>query len=164
MLRSLAAALAVGVILVPSTVMADEASKTAKIEELFKITKVDRLQDQIMDQMKIALGNMFDQPGMPAEVKANRKELEDEVWDIIKKRVSFEKMKGEFIKAYSDNLSEAELDSILAFYKTPGGIALLEKLPVLMKRGMEIGQAQMKDVGPELKQAVDKFMERHNVK
>ena len=108
--------------------------------------------------------NMFDQPSVPAEVKGSRKELEDEVWAIIKKRVAFEKMKGDFVRIYSENLTEPELDSIIAFYKTPGGMAMLEKLPILMKKGMEIGQAQMKDVGPEIQQAVEKFMERHKAK
>lgn len=147
-----------------SSACADEASKTAKIEEMFRITKVDRLQDQVMEQMRGALGSMFDQPGMSPEVKESRKELEDEVWGIIKKRVAFEKMKGDFVRVYSENLTESELDSIIGFYKTPGGMAMLEKLPVLMKRGMEIGQAQMKDVGPEIQQAVEKFLERHKAK
>lgn len=156
----LAAALALAAL----TANADDATKTAKIEELFRITKVDRLQDQVMDQLRSVLGNMFDQPGVPAEVKSSRKELEDEVWNIIKKRVSFEKMKGDFVKVYNENLTEVELDSILAFYKTPGGVALLEKMPMLMKKGMDIGQAQMKDVGPEIQQAVEKFIERHKPK
>ena len=43
-------------------VFADEASKAAKIEEMFRIAKIDRLQDQVMEQMKAALGNMFDNP------------------------------------------------------------------------------------------------------
>jgi hypothetical protein len=160
----LAAALAVAALTAPATSYADEASKTAKIEEMFRITKVDRLQDQVMDQMKSALGNLFNQPGVPAEAKAARKELEDEVWAIIRKRVSFENMKGDFVRIYSENLTEPELDSILAFYKTPGGVALLEKMPVLLKKGMEIGQAQMKDLGPEIQQAVEKFVERHKGK
>ena len=143
---------------------ADEASKNAKIEEMFRITKIDRIQEQVMDQLKGALSNMFDQPNVPPEVKANRKELEDEVWNIIKKRVSFEKMKVDYVRIYSENLTEAEVDSILAFYKTPGGQAMLEKLPLLTKKGMEIGQAQMKDVGPEIQQAIEKFAERHKTK
>jgi len=160
----LATALAAAALAAPAALYADEASKTAKIEEMFRITKVDRLQDQVMDQMRSALGNLFDQPGVPADAKAARKELEDEVWVIIKKRVSFENMKGDFVRIYSENLTEPELDSILAFYKTPGGIALLEKMPVLLKKGMEIGQAQMKDLGPEIQQAVEKFVERHKGK
>ena len=160
----LSAALAAAALVAPGTVYADEASKTAKIEEMFRITKVDRLQEQVMDQLKGALGNLFDQPGVPAEAKAARKELEDEVWAIIQRRVSFEKMKVDFVRIYGETLTEPELDSILAFYKTPGGIALLEKMPVLLKKGLEIGQTQMKDVGPEIQQAVEKFVERHKPK
>ena len=73
-------------------------------------------------------------------------------------------MKADYIRVYSETLSEPEIDSILAFYKTTGGQALLEKLPVLTKKGMEIGQAQMKDVGPEIQQAVENFVERHKPK
>ena len=150
--------------LVCTAANADNTTKSAKIEEMFRITKIDRIQEQVMDQLRGVLGNMFDQPGVPAEVKDSRKELEDEVWGIIRKRISFEKMKGDYVRIYNENLSEAEVDSILAFYKTPGGQAMLEKLPVLMKRGMEIGQAQMKDVGPEIQTAVEKFVERHKTK
>ena len=146
------------------TARGDEASKNAKIEEMLRITKIDRIQEQVMEQLKGAFSGMFDQPGVPAEVKASRKELDDEVWTIIKKRVSFEKMKADYIRVYSETLSEPEIDSILAFYKTTGGQALLEKLPILTKKGMEIGQAQMKDVGPEIQRAVENFVERHKPK
>jgi hypothetical protein len=157
-------ALVAALALAPIAAYADDASKTAKIEEMFRITKVDQLQRQVMDQMQGALTNMFDQPGIPENVKADHKELEDEVFAIIKKRVTWEKMKPDFVKLYADNLSETELDAIIAFYKTPGGIALLEKLPILTKKGMEIGQAQMKDVGPEIQETVQKFIERHKAK
>jgi hypothetical protein len=154
----------VALLTMPAALRADDASKDAKIEEMFRITKVDQMQNQMMEQMKGVLGNIFDQPGTPAEVKDARKELEDEVFAIIKKRVSWEKMKPEFVKVYADTLTEPELDSILAFYRTPGGMALLEKMPTLLKKGMEIGQAQMKDVIPEIQQTVEKFIERHKTK
>jgi hypothetical protein len=157
---ALAAALSLG----SAVLYADDASKEAKIEEMFRITKVDQMQTQMMEQMKGVLGNIFDQPGTPAEVRNNRKELEDEVFAIIRKRVSWEKMRPEFVRAYSETLTEPELDSILAFYKTPGGMAILEKMPTLMKKGIEIGQAQMKDVVPEVQQTVERFVERHKTK
>ena len=56
------------------------------------------------------------------------------------------------------------MDPILNFYKTPGGQAMLEKFPILTKKGLEIGLAQMKDVGPEIQAAVEKFVERHKPK
>ena len=159
-----ATVLALAALAASPAVYADEASKEAKIEEMFRITKIDRLQDQVMDQLRGALGNMLEQPSVPAEVKANRKELEDEVWAIIRKHVSFEKIKADYVRIYSETLTEDEIDSILAFYKTPGGRAMLEKLPILTKKGMEIGTSQMKDVGPEIQQAIEKFAERHKAK
>jgi len=163
-MRILFVAAAVASLSISGPLYADEASKNAKIEEMFRITRVDQLQSQMMDQLKGVLTNMFDQAGVPPEIKAARKELEDEVFVIIKKRVSFERLKGDFVKIYADTLTEPEIDSILAFYKTPGGQALLEKLPAITKRSMEIGQAQMKDALPEIQQTVEKFMERHKAK
>ena len=160
--RPLIIALAATLLTLP--VFADDAAKNAKIEEMFRITKLDKLQDQMMEQVKGALSNLFEQPGVPAEAKAARKELDDQVWSIISKRVSWDKMKGEYLKIYSENMTEQELDSIIAFYKTPGGVALLEKMPLLMRKGMEIGQAQMKDVGPEIQAAVEKFVQSHKGK
>ena len=146
------------------TLYADDASKNAKIEELFRVMRVDQLQTQMMDQMRTVMSNMFDQAGVPADLKASRKELEDEVFAVIRRRVSWERLKNDYVKIYADSLTEPEVDSILAFYKTPGGIALLEKLPVITKKSMELGQAQMKDALPEIQQAVEKFMERHKAK
>ena len=144
---------------------ADEASKNAKIEEMFRIVKIDQMQQQMMDNMKGTLRNMFEQPGVPPEVKASRKELEDEVFAFIEKKVSWQVMKVPFLKIYAETMTEDEIDSIVAFYKTPAGKALLEKMPVLMKRGMEeVVQPQMKTLLPEMQQMIEKFTERHKTK
>lgn len=148
-----------------SAVYADEASKTAKIEEMFKLLRVDQLQTQMREQMKGAIANMFAQPGMPAEAKAAQKELEDEVFGLIAKKASWAQMKPAFVKIYSETLSEDELDGILTFYKSPSGQAILEKMPQLTKRGMEeVAQPLMKNLMPEMQELIEKFVERHKTK
>jgi hypothetical protein len=129
---------------------ADEASKTAKIDEIFQATKMDRIQTQMMNQLKTIIPSMAAQAGIPPEAQKQTEELSDKIVALVLDKMSWEKMKPTYVKLYAETFSEDEVDGILAFYKSPPGQASLEKLPTLMSKAMTIVQEQMKDIMPEV--------------
>ena len=41
-----------------------------------------------------------------------------------------------YLRIYQDSLNQAEVDGMIAFYKTPAGQAVIKKLPVLVQKVM----------------------------
>jgi hypothetical protein len=70
-------------------------------------------------------------------------------WDILKK---------DLMLMYAREFTEAELKQLTAFYKTPLGIKLNQKQPVLMQTAMTIGQQAVIAHQDELKQMLAEAM------
>ena len=142
----------VALLLSAGAAFADEASKKAKIDEIFQITKVDRMVTQITDQMQsmqLAQIAKMDKAAQPKAEEAQKK-----IMQIIAERMSWDRLKPRFSKLYEETFTEEELDGTLAFYKSPAGRALLEKMPALMQRSMAVAQEMMADVQPEIESAL----------
>jgi hypothetical protein len=64
-------------------------------------------------------------------------------WDVLK---------DSFTKIYAAEFTEDELKQLTTFYNTPLGKKVSSKTPVLMQKGMEIGQQTITTHRPELEQ------------
>jgi hypothetical protein len=67
-------------------------------------------------------------------------------------------MEPEYIKLYADTFTDEELDGIIAFYKSPAGISLIEKTPELTKQASALVQAKMVILQPQMKQLLEDFV------
>lgn len=130
-----------------SPVRADEASKSAKAEELLRMTQ----SDQMMKSMEPMVKNMLAQmdPNMPAAQRDKAVEMQGKMMALVADRMA--QVRPALAKVYSDTYTEEELDGILAFYKSPSGKAFLQKMPDVMQRLMPVMMKMMTDLQPELK-------------
>jgi len=124
-------------------------TKTAKIEEIFRLTKTDQLQKQIMTQMsammqKQVAGDLTEQERTAAAG------VMDKVMALVSEKMSWDQMKPEFIKLYDETFTENEISGILLFYQSDAGHAMLEKMPALMTNAMALPQKRMIEIKPEM--------------
>jgi len=68
------------------------------------------------------------------------------------KYYSWDALKVEFAKMYAAEYTEDELNQLTAFYNSPLGKKVGAKTPVLMQKGMALGQKTIADHRPELEQ------------
>ena len=135
---------------------ADDASKSAKAEELLQLMQGD----QIMKMMEPVMKGMLAQADkdMPAEQRAKVGDMQEKILALV--AVSFGKIKPALGKVYTDTYTEQEIDGILAFYKSPIGMALLQKMPELMQRSTPLMMQMMSDLQPELKKMMEGMKEK----
>jgi hypothetical protein len=69
---------------------------------------------------------------------------------MVMKEMSWEKLKPEFVAAYAEVFSEQEMHDLAAFYKTPLGQKVLDKMPQLSAKGMQIAQKHMAEIMPKI--------------
>jgi hypothetical protein len=94
------------------------------------------------------------------ERKARAQELQSKISRLISGGLSWEKLRPQYVKLYSGTFMEEELAAILAFYKSPAGRAMLEKMPQLMLKSMSIGQQAVANIQPEIERLVREEQEK----
>ena len=126
-----------------SPARADETGKNAKIEDLMQLSHVERMTTQLLEQMKNMVTAQTAKADVPADVRKGMEEMQQKIMTIVADRLIWAKARPAYIKIYADTFSESEIDGILAFYKSPSGHAMLDKMPQLMQKSMEVGQQLM---------------------
>ena len=142
---------------------ADEASKRAKVEQLFVLTKVDATMGQMVLQMSAAMKRTAQEQAAKQQLTPEQQAYTDKftakVDNILKESLSMDTLKPVFLKVYMDTYTEEELDGIIAFYQSPAGKAFIAKTPQLMQRSMQLMQQQVMEVQPQLEQAQKELMD-----
>jgi hypothetical protein len=139
-----------------SPVRADEASKSAKAEELLQLTQGDQMM-KMMEPMMKGMPAQMDKD-MPAEQRAKVGEMQGKIMALV--AASLSKVKPALAKVYTDTYTEEEIDGILAFYKSPAGKAFIQKMPEVMQRSMPLMMQMMGDLQPEIKTMMEGMKEK----
>ncbi len=146
---------------VPLTARADDASKLAKIQEFFKVAKLDQLSNQGMKQAIDQVNSGITQQLLGVKLTADQQKSYDgltkKAETIISNALSWDKLEPEYEKLYAAAYTEPQLDDILAFYKSPTGRVMVEKTPVLIAQAKTIAQQRLMDAVPQLQQLMKDF-------
>jgi uncharacterized protein len=141
---------------------ADEASEVAKIHELLKLTKVERtlvqVQEQNLEQIKSSVFQQMFPVKLTPEQKAQVNALADKVAAVMGKALNWSDLEPEYTKIYAETFTEKQIDDLLAFYRSPTGQVIVDKMPVLLKESTVIVQKRMAAVNPELQSIMKDFM------
>ena len=155
--------LVLGCLVVGSVAVADDASHRKAAKEMLVVTHAESLgaamSEQIVSMIEQQMrGAVESLP--PAELQKFQKEL----GRMITHDLRFEIMQDELIEVYIATFSEQDLRDMVAFYKTPLGQKMLEKLPVVIQQSMEVGQKHALAMAPQINAKVEAFMKKQQPK
>jgi len=148
------------VLCLPLTAHADEASRRAKAQEMLGLLHMDRLLDQMMNNMLDQMSTVTKQLGgrnVKPEDQTRVDEFQKKVFQLIQSQMGWKALEPEYVDIYAKDFTDEQLDAILVFYKSPAGVALIEKLPTLTTQGTELAQARVATLMPQLKQLIADF-------
>ncbi len=147
--------LAVVMVVAPMGARADEASKQAKVKELFAVMhmdhSLDRMRGSMEQQVQATAKNASGTEQMTPEKKKMQQEFIDNSMKVVDQSFGWPVLEAGYVKLYADTYTEAELDGILAFYKSPAGHALLTKTPELSAGVMQIVHSRMDGFEPKMR-------------
>jgi hypothetical protein len=144
-----------------ATLHADEASKQAKVRELFTLLHVERISDQVKSNVMNQTAGIPKQlfgGEMSPENKIKFEAFQKKVLAAVDTQVSWKVLEPEYIKLYADAYTEDEISGIVAFYKTPAGAAMIAKSPELSAKSIALVQSKMAAVQPQLQQLAQDFI------
>lgn len=147
---------------VPLVLRADDASKTAKIHEFFKVAKLDQLSAQAMqlveNQVKSGMVQQVFGTKVPADQQQRADELSDQMTKIVSNALSWDALEPEYTKIYAAAYTEQQIDDLIAFYKSPTGQVLVENTPILMKQASAITQEHMASAAPQIRKLLTDYI------
>jgi hypothetical protein len=78
---------------------------------------------------------------------------------LLRTELTWEKLQPIQLAIYREHFDQAEIDGLLAFYKSPVGESVVNKMPAVTMRSMASTQAYLQQVLPKIKAAMDQVMQ-----
>jgi hypothetical protein len=144
-----------------SAARADDASRRAKAAQLVTLLHSESMVQQafsnIMQQVTTTAQNAAG-PSPTPENKAKLDGFEKKVSQLLDAQLGWKAMEPTITGLYSKTFTEQELDGIVAFYKTPAGIALLDKMPGINTQVNQLAQSRLTSLQPQINQMFVDFL------
>jgi uncharacterized protein len=119
----------------------------ATIKQLMEVTNVHKLLDNMTAQMDGFITQTMQQAtkgqNVSPKVQKNIDRGHAEMMATMKEILSWEKMEPMYTRVYQKSFTQGEVDGMIAFYKTPTGQAVLNKMPVVLQNTMAEMQQMM---------------------
>ncbi len=147
--------------LIAFTLSAPAMAQETPVDKMFKVMSMDKQFSGGFESML----PMIDQ--MSVQFKLNnedKKELKDIFRAWFDEDIDHSKIMQEMKKLYSQSFTDKEIIQITTFYQTPIGKKFLEKTPLLMKVGMQIGMKEGQSKQAQLMARIKPFLEKHSIK
>ncbi len=142
----------------------DQAGKEAKVEEFFRLAKMDETLRHTLDlvaaQMKSGAIQQIMGAKTSPDVKKSMDEMQDKLMVILSDAISWDKIKPDYVKLYADAYTEDELDGIVAFYKSPAGQAMVANTPVMMNKANVLVEERLKAAAPQIQKLILDYTSR----
>lgn len=92
-----------------------------------------------------------------AAQKAKITEFESKLSQLMKDELSYSRLKDVYLQVYRETFTQEEISSIIAFYSSPAGKAMVEKIPVAMQKASALVQARVAPMGEKVQQLTNEF-------
>ena len=129
--------------------LADVASEK-EAEKLLDMVGTQEVMEQSMSQM---LDIQLQQNPALAPYKGV-------MMEFLNKNMSYESLKPDLVKMYSEEFTSSELREINAFYSTDVGKKSIEKMPTLMMQGGQLGATRVQENIGDLQAMIQAESER----
>ena len=122
------------------------------VEQLFSMIDMQKTYDATFEAMKKSVNDAFvKSPQLQSMTPEQRKGFDlgmTRMYTLMHDEMDWSKLKPEFEQMYMDTFTQEEVDGLLAFYRSPAGKAMIEKMPMLMGKIMQTSQARMQTLMP----------------
>lgn len=103
-----------------------DSAKHADIVRLMQVSGSGELGVQVMDNMLPSFMEVF--PQVP-----------DQVWQELRQEISVGTLVDLIVPVYEQHFTHDEIKELIAFYESPIGRKLVQRLPLILQESMEIG-------------------------
>jgi len=143
------------------TALAEPASDRS-IKQLLDVTHVRDISAGTLSQLNSINDNIITQAlqgkTLTPEHQRSIANMKYRMLAVIQDEMAWEKLEPMYLRLYRESFTEEEIVSMLSFYKTSAGRALIRKMPVLMQNTMLEIQKTLSRLNPQLLQIREEYL------
>ena len=117
-------------------------TKEQDIHRLMELTGTVKVAEQLMDQMMTVLGEDI---------------VDKEFWDSFRAQVDTKELLRLTVPIYDKHFTHEEIKGLIAFYQSPLGAKVIEKMPAVAQESMVVGMEWGQDLAEK---ALEKMEEK----
>ncbi|MGH8467292.1 MAG: DUF2059 domain-containing protein [Pseudomonas sp.] len=148
MTRLRALCTAVALVCASGQVLADTASHNASAEKFLMMAHADKLGTPVYMQVQQMFAQRFEQTKAPASKKAVLDSYQAKANAALDQAIGWNKLKPDMVKLYTSTFTESELKDLVAFYQSPLGKKVLEKMPQVTQQSAQLTQQKLESAVP----------------
>ncbi len=135
------------------------------IEQMLNVMHVQTMLEQMLTQMDSGMQQGMEQ-GLQQSLKGKEPSaaqkakiagFQKKLSGIMKDELSYAKMKDVYLKVYRETFTQEEINSIITFYSSPAGKALVEKVPVAMQKAGALMQERIAPMAQKIQTMTEDF-------
>lgn len=131
---------------------ASDASIRRLLDIMHARKLVDGLPHQIETVMSGTMQKMLQGQAVSPPQQRAINEMVSKMTALMREDLNWDQMEPLYLKVYRQSFSEAEIQSMIGFYSTPAGQAVVEKLPLVTQNVMTAMQERMAAMMPKIQQ------------
>ena len=125
-------------------------------------TTLDQTVAQLDAGMKTGLKQLVEGKELSPLQTAQLGQLQTRMTATIREELAFNKVKDIYLQVYRETFTQEEVNGINAFYATPAGKAMIEKLPRATVKAGPLLQARMGPVAQKIRAMQMEFVKEQN--
>ncbi|MFA5263575.1 MAG: DUF2059 domain-containing protein [Opitutaceae bacterium] len=134
----------------PSEASVKAQPSEASIKELLRVMDAHKLLDSITSQMDGYMQSFMAQASQGQTITPEQQKIMDKMRAktvaIMKEELNWEQFEPLYLRVYTQSFSQEEVDGMIAFYASPIGKSVMNKMPLVMKNAMTEMQGRMKPI------------------
>jgi len=129
---------------------ADTPPTEASIKQLLEVVQAHKLIETTMTQMDGFMKKIMEQAtegqNLSPKIQKDIARLHDEMMSAVNEILDWNKLEPMYVRVYQKSFTQDEVNGMIAFYKTPTGQALLNKMPVVMQNTLNEVQGMIQPI------------------
>jgi len=134
------------------------------VQKLLTVTKTEALLDQMVGSFEQAMRAGMQQAVAGKRLTAQQQAILDaapaEFAAVMREELSWAKLQPLYVGIYRESFTQEEIDGMLAFYATPVGQAMIDKMPQVMGRSMQLMQVTAAPMAEKMRGAMQRAIEK----
>jgi hypothetical protein len=163
-MKGIFAAIALAMVAVQPALGEEPLASEASVRDLLEVTQTRKLSEGTVNQMDRLMTEAMNRElagRVPtAEQQAVLDDLRVKLVALIGDALKWEKLEPRYVDIYRKSFTDGEIAVMLAFYRTPAGEAVINKMPVVMQHTMSLVQDLIQGITPQLRQIQTEALEK----